>query len=74
MYQFVVSVLGVNIFMISLLISIVIFLVIFYVAKLIIGSLGLPANIVQIIYIVMALIALLYILSMFGLFSFPNMR
>jgi hypothetical protein len=57
--------------MISLLITIVVFLVIFYIAKLVIGSLGLPANIVQIIYLVLGLIALLWILSLFGLFSFP---
>lgn len=60
--------------MISLLITIVVFLVIFYIAKLIIGSLGLPANIVQIIYLVLGLLGLLYLLSLFGLFSFPNMR
>jgi hypothetical protein len=60
--------------MISILITIVIFLVVFYIAKIIVGSLGLPANIVQIIYLVMGLIALLYVLSLFGLFSFPNVR
>lgn len=60
--------------MIEILITIIIFLVIFYIAKLIIGSLGLPANIIQIIYLVMGLIALLWILSLFGLFSFPMGR
>lgn len=60
--------------MISLLITLLIFLVVFYVARLIIGSLGLPAHIVQIIYIVMGLIALLYLLSFLGLYSFPNIK
>lgn len=52
--------------MISIILTILVFLVIFYIAKLIIGSLGLPANIVQIIYLVMALIGLLYVLGLFG--------
>jgi hypothetical protein len=60
--------------MIEILITIVIMLVIFYIAKLIIGSLGLPANIVQIIYLVMGLIAFLYLLSLLGLFSFATIR
>lgn len=60
--------------MISILISIVIFLVIFYVAKLVIGELGLPANIVRIIYVVMGLLAFLWLLSLLGLFSFPALR
>lgn len=60
--------------MISLLITLVIFLVIFYIAKLIIGSLGLPANVVQIIYLVMGLIALLYLLSLLGIYSFPALK
>lgn len=58
--------------MIELLVTLIIFLVIFYIAKLIIGSLGLPANIVQIIYLILGLIALLWILNLFGLFSFPT--
>jgi hypothetical protein len=62
------------IYMIEILITIVIMLVIFYIAKLIIGSLGLPANIVQIIYLVMGLIAFLYLLSLLGLFSFATIR
>lgn len=57
--------------MINLLITIVIFLVVFYIAKLIIGQLGLPANIVQIIYIVLALIALLWILNLLGVYTLP---
>lgn len=57
--------------MITILITIVIFLILFYIAKLIIGSLGLPANIVQIIYLVLGLIALLWILNLLGLFTFP---
>lgn len=57
--------------MISLLITLIIFLVIFYIAKLIIGSLGLPANIIQIIYLIMALIAFLWLLSLFGLIAYP---
>lgn len=58
--------------MISLLITIVVFLVIFYIAKLIIGSLGLPANIVQIIYLVLALVALLWILQVAGVYTLPR--
>jgi uncharacterized membrane protein len=57
---------------ISLLITIVVFLVIFYIAKLIIGSLGLPANIVQIIYLVLALVALLWILQVAGVYTLPR--
>jgi len=56
--------------MIEILVTIVIFLVIFYIAKIIIGQLGLPAHVVQIIYIVMALIALLWLLDLFGLYNF----
>lgn len=55
---------------ITLLLTVVIFLVLFYVAKLVIAELGLPANIVRIIYIVMALLAFLWLLSLFGLFEF----
>lgn len=57
--------------MITILIWIIIALVVFYVLKLIIGELGLPGNIVRIIYIVMALIFLLWLLQMLGVFSFP---
>ena len=61
--------------MISILISIIIFLVVFYIVKLIIGQLGLPAPITQIIYLVLGLVAFLWVLSLFGLFSFPgNLR
>lgn len=57
--------------MLSILITIVIFLVIFYVVKLIIAELGLPGNITQIIYIVLALFAFLWLLNLFGLAPYP---
>ena len=56
--------------MIEILVAIVVFLVVFYIIKLIVGQLGLPAPIVQIIYIVMALIAFLWLLDLVGLYSF----
>lgn len=52
--------------MIEFLIMIIVALVVFYIVKLIIGSLGLPGNIVQIIYLVLGLIFLLWLLQYFG--------
>jgi hypothetical protein len=53
--------------MIDILILIVVALVVFWIARMIIGQLGLPPNITMIIYAVMALILLLVLLSMLGL-------
>lgn len=58
--------------MIELLITIVIFLVVLYLARLIIAQLGLPANIVQIIYVVFGLVALLWLLSYLGVYTLPR--
>ena len=55
----------------EILIMLIVALVIFYIAKLVIAELGLPGNIVRIIYIVMALFFLLWLLRIFGLFSLP---
>ena len=41
--------------MISLLVMLIVALVVFYIVRLVIGSLGLPGNIVQIIYLVLGL-------------------
>jgi hypothetical protein len=56
--------------MISLLITVVILLIVLYVARLVVAELGLPANVVKIIYVVMALIGLLILLNTFGLYDF----
>ena len=57
--------------MIELLVMVIVALIVFWIVKLIIGSLGLPGNIVQIIYLVMALIFLLWLLQFFGIFRLP---
>lgn len=56
--------------MISLLVTIVILLVVLYVARLVVAELGLPANVIKIIYVVMALIALLVLLDIVGVYHF----
>lgn len=55
--------------MISILITIVIFLVVGYIIKLIVGQLGLPSGIVQIIYVIMGLIALIWLLDILGVYD-----
>lgn len=54
--------------MIELLIGLLVLVVIIYVANLVIGMLNLPAQIKQIVYIIMALIVLFFMLDFFGIY------
>ena len=54
--------------MIELLVGLLVLVVIIYVANLVIGMLNLPAQIKQIVYIIMALIVLFFMLDFFGIY------
>jgi len=54
--------------MIELLVGLLVLVIIIYVANLVIGMLNLPAQIKQIVYIIMAVIVLFYLLDFFGLY------
>ena len=56
--------------MIELLVGLLVLVIIIYVANLVIGMLNLPAQIKQIVYIIMAVIVLLFLLDFFGLYNF----
>jgi len=54
--------------MIELLLGLLVLVIIIYVANLVIGMLNLPAQIKQIVYIIMALIVLFFMLDFFGIY------
>jgi hypothetical protein len=58
--------------MIELLVGLLVLVIIIYIANLVIGMLNLPAQIKQIVYIIMAVIVLFYLLDFFGLYHFAR--
>ena len=58
--------------MIELLVGLLVLVIIIYIANLVIGMLNLPAQIKQIVYIIMAVIVLFFILDFFGLYHFAR--
>lgn len=57
--------------MIALLVGLLIAAAVVYVVYLIVGMINLPAPLKNIVYIIMAIIILVWLLSYFGLYSFP---
>ena len=55
--------------MIEFLVTIILLLVVLYVINIVIGMLNLPANVKQIVYIIIGLIVLFWLLSYFGIYT-----
>lgn len=63
--------LGGELFMISILVTLLLGAIVLYVVYLIVGMINLPAQIKNIVYIIIAVIVLLWLLSIFGLYTVP---
>lgn len=55
--------------MIELIVTLILLCVLIYAAKLVVGMLGLPAPITNLIYLLIAVIVLFWLLDRFGIYS-----